>query len=473
MGSIKVYTREETAEYPKGLALSVHIAVGMDKKEPAPLNKNCGILYASAAVRENDTLAERFVKEPQLLKLGEGEYGVTAKWIDADGNEPAPGKRLLWETTDFISFDECEMICASEIADAKEEMEIPDDLAAKAGDAWEKHTNAVDHIVFPLAPGFADPVIFRWKNAWYFIATNDNLDDVGLYVRKADTVESLFAENVTESCILPYDEKRDLLQTFWAPEFHVIGGELYLLFAVGGKEWGPQCHMMHLKPGGEILNADDWEDPVKVVRRDGSALWEGGISLDMTYLSAGGKSYLVWSARQKIFTEEDTGSMLYIATVDEKKPWILTGEPVRLARPLYGWENMQGTINNEGPFALVAGDTVYLAYSGGAAGGDSYAVGCMTAFAGADLCDPKNWKKCPAPVLSSYLAEGVYGPGHNAFFKDEKGELYMTFHGQTACDRKKRCTAVARVRTDEKGSPVWVKNVVVNPFNTGYNIEKH
>ena len=81
----------------------------------------------------------------------------------------------------------------------------------------------------------------------YFIATNDNNDDVGLFVRYADTVAGLFDKDVKEYCILDYDEDRELIQTFWAPEFHMIGDDLYILFAVGPKNWGPQSHMMKLK----------------------------------------------------------------------------------------------------------------------------------------------------------------------------------------------------------------------------------
>ena len=92
---------------------------------------------------------------------------------------------------------------------------------------------------FPLADGYGDPVIFRWDDKWYYISTNDNLDDVGFYVREADTVHGLFEEGIEAHCILDFDPSRNLEKTFWAPEFHVIGGELYILFAVSGHQWGP------------------------------------------------------------------------------------------------------------------------------------------------------------------------------------------------------------------------------------------
>ena len=257
---------------------------------------------------------------------------------------------------------------------------------------------------FPLGKGYADPVILRWQDKWYFIATNDNTGDIGLYVREADTVSGLFADDTKEYCILDYDEERGFRETFWAPEFHVIGNDLYILFAVGAGGFTPQAHMMRLHNGGSITCESDWEAPVSVKKRDGSFLFDTGITLDMTRFEENGTNYLVWS--QRMFKPKDTGSMLYIATVDAGKPWMLTSEPVLLSRPLYGWENGEGTINNEGPYPLIVGDMLYLAYSGGAAGGCSYTVGFLSLPLGKDPLVPANWKKSCAPELSFYSVPG-------------------------------------------------------------------
>ncbi len=306
---------------------------------------------------------------------------------------------------------------------------------------------------FPLDTGWGDPVILPWEGKYYYIATNDNLDDVGFYVREADRPEELFAEGIEQHVILDYDEEREFIQTFWAPEFHVIGGRLYILFAVGPKEWGPQCHLMRLKEGGRITDPKSWEEPVKILKKDGTALCEKGISLDMTYIRGNERSYVVWSYREHIGSPLDTGSMLYIAEIDEKTPWILKSDPVLLSRPLYGWENTEGTINNEGPHAFVADGTVYLTYSGGAANGYTYVVGLLCADTSADLLELANWKKSQTPVLSFYSVEGVYGPGHNSFFADPDGNLMIAYHGETAIDKKLRCPGIHRVHFDLQGRP--------------------
>jgi GH43 family beta-xylosidase len=309
---------------------------------------------------------------------------------------------------------------------------------------------------FPLATGYADPVILLWENKYYYIATNDNVDDIGIYVREGNSISDLFSPGYQESIILNVDEERDFIQTFWAPEFHMIGDDLYILFAVSGKKWGPQCHMMKLKRGGNILKAEDWETPVRVKRADGTFLTQDGITLDMTYFKANGTSCVLWSYRKDIGTPLDTGSMIYIATIDESNPTVLTSEPVLLTRPLYGWENIQGTINNEGPYPLVTEDTVYITYSAGAANGYTYALGLLSIPVDGDFLDAKAWRKAAAPVLSYYSIDGVYGPGHNSFFRDKDGEVMIMYHGEVKLAAQDiRCTGMHRVHFNADGVPVF------------------
>jgi len=309
---------------------------------------------------------------------------------------------------------------------------------------------------FPLARGYADPVILPWNNKYYYVATNDNKDDIGIYVREADTINGLFAQGFTEAVILDLDEEKGFNQTFWAPEFHVIGEELYILLAVSGSVWGPQCHMMKLKKGGNLLTAADWYEPVRVKRADGTFLAAEGITLDMTYFRADGVSCVVWSYRKGIGTPLDTGSMLYIATVEEADPTILTSEPVLLSRPLFGWENIQGTINNEGPYPLITEDTVYITYSGGAACGYTYALGLLSIPRCCDYLDINNWKKAGTPVLSYLSTDGVYGPGHNSFFRDYDGTIMIMYHGEEEIVKfGTRCTAMHRVHINRAGVPLF------------------
>lgn len=518
MAIIRVFTREAIGEaYPEATAHSVHFALTCEAHEEMILNQNYGILFPKAKIREDNTLEERGIRSPRILRR-DSVYYICADQIDHEGNPvlPPEKKALTWRTDDFVSFEECDPVeCCDGQSHPSDRVQIPEELLPKIYERWiplqakcsapmeplevnslegleeklkmirgkviysdgsvdEKPVSwDMDSVLklsgnryrirgkmspvrtgFPLTVGLADPLIFHWKDKWYYIATNDNADDIGLYVRQSDSVDGLFAEVIETKCILDLDEKRNLCQTFWAPEFHVIGDSLYILFAVSDHNWGPQCHMMRLKENGDIMKPEDWEDPVRVKRMDDHFLTEDGITLDMTYFESVGKSYLVWSYRYGIGSPLDTGSMLYIATTDPKTPWILTSEPVLLSRPLFGWENQSGTINNEGPYPLILGDRIYLAYSGGAACGCSYVVGYLKAKVGDDLLDHTSWEKEPTPVLHLQSIEGIQGPGHNSFFYDEDGRLMIAYHAQ---EREKyfcRCSAFHRVHISRSGFPL-------------------
>lgn len=512
---IKVYTREpETGCYPAGLAYSVHMAYSTDRETFRPLNKNYGILFAEAEIREDNTIFPKGVKDPGIVVLENDCYGIVATRINESGDldENCNEKFLLWKTEDFIEFEYVgpveksrlvsrqisdrvelsrevfetavqywspvfqtgaevaeyvEAKSARELCDVKATVVYSDGSVSLKKIDWEtenidfqmpgvyeiKGKICSEKYPFPLTKGYGDPVLFRWEGKWYYIATNDNKNAIGLYVREADTVKDLFAEDTKEHIILAKDESRQLIQTFWAPEFHIIGGELYILFAVSGKAWGPQCHMMKLKKGGHITDPDSWESPIRVRRMDGTFLAEGAITLDMTYIKTVRASYVVWSYREHIGTPLDSGSMLFIATVEEREPWKLTSDPVLLTRPLLGWENVEGTINNEGPYAFIHDSKVYLSYSGGSADSYTYAVGLLTALEEDDLLDIDSWKKRSTPVLSFYSVEGEYGPGHNSFYVNENGDLMIAYHGETAIDLHLRCDGIRRVHFRKGGVP--------------------
>ena len=457
MPSLKVFTKEPTGEnYPYALAGSVHFAFKEEGKAYKELNNGYGMLFARASIRQNNTLEPKTLGNPRIY-CAEGEYLIFAEEQSEEGTPIEDASVLLFRTKDLVTFESQQKVFKrefeKELSAATPEVSISEEQLKKVKNRWLPLRREQDPIVFPMAVGMADPVVFFWEGSWYFLATNDNVNDIGLFVRKADSVKGLFAENIETTCILDYNEEKGLMQTFWAPEFHVIGGELYILFAVSGKEWSPQCHMMKLKKGGEILKSEDWEEPVRVCRGDGNYLTQDGITLDMTYFKVQDTSYLVWSYRYGINSPLDTGSMLYIATTDETKPWVLTSEPVLLSRPLFGWENIAGTINNEGPYPLILGDKIYLAFSGGAACGYSYAIGYLVANTVDDLLQVENWKKEPAPVLCSTFIPGIEGPGHNSFFYDEKGRLMVTYHAQETEKYHKRCTTMHRVHIGEDGFP--------------------
>ncbi len=463
---IKVYTRNVSKKgYPAGLANSVHFALIDEKDEGrvTPLNNDYGILFVEGEISDDNTIVPMGAADPKIIKSDDGGYTVFAKRIYEDGSDVTKdnGKVWCWKTRDMMHFETIGLVETVQFDRYEPRDQIVTD-ASFSPDRVIKYWNPsvpdgvkIPKYDFPLLKGYGDPVIFSWEGKRYFVSTYDNLHDVGIYVREADSVAGLFKEGTKEHLILPYDPSRNLIQTFWAPEFHVIGGELYILFAVSGKEWGPQCHLLKFKKGGSITDPDSWDDPIRVVRRDGTPLAkDGAITLDMTYFKTGTGSYVVWSYREYMGTPHDTGSMLYIATIDEEKPWQLTSDPVLMSRPLYGWENVEGTINNEGGYAFFKDGEIFMTYSGGAANSYTYAVGLFRAGLDADLLDMSSWKKSITPVLSFYSVDEL-GPGHNSFFEDEEGRLMIAYHGEMSMDSTLRCDAIRQVFFKEDGTPYF------------------
>src|SRR5690554_3722876 len=430
--SILVYTRTTIPEsYPGHLANSIHFAYSNDGKVFKPLNQNYGILFALAEIDEKNVIKAKGLKNPYIFQTADGHFGILAVKTNYDGSndQESRGNALLWLSPDLIKFEEQVLL------------DLQKDLY-------------VERVICQYNP---DRGIYQlyWQGVDGNFYCNTMAD-----LKDKDSISA--AEKIGTWPVSPGDE----VEYLRLPEGAIPGNtitikeelmdkirEKCIFFAVSGKEWGPQCHVMKLKKGGEITDPDSWSDPIRVLKKDGSYLCETGITLDMTYFELEGVSYVVWSERYNIGTPDDSGSMLYIATVDSEQPWQLTSDPVLLSRPLYGWENVEGTINNEGPYPLITDSHVYIAYSGGAANGYTYAVGLLSIEKGKDLLDVNNWYKRPTPALSFYSIAGEYGPGHNAFYTDENGDVMITYHAEPDMGGNKRCSAIRRVHFDIDGEP--------------------
>lgn len=314
------------------------------------------------------------------------------------------------------------------------------------------------HFPFPVEKrAWGDPIITLYNGKYYFIGTDDWGGNKMFEARCADSPEELFSENVQKSVLL-CAETSEFDSTFWAPEFHIAGGKMCLFCTLGKGAFDPQSHVMVLRDGGDIMNPADWSEPRRCVVPDGRFLsvnplgdGKNGITLDMTYFEIKNRGYAAWSFRTWAGT--DSGSMIMFAEVDPEKPWQLLTYPTLMTRPELGWENIDGTDNNEGPHPIVTENKVYLAYSGGNAAGDTYVIGMMTADTSADLTDMASWEKAMKPVLASDFVKGELGCGHNGFFIDEFGDTYITYHGHKTLGNSDRIDGIRRVQFKPDGSP--------------------
>ena len=122
-----------------------------------------------------------------------------------------------------------------------------------------------------------------------------------------------------------------------------------------------------------------------------------------------------------------------------------------LSKPEYGWANNH-TFVDEGPFALIRGDKLYLTFSS-AAVDTSYVVGLLTIEKGKDLLDANNWSKKNYPLLTSRSVEGEFGTGHNAYVIDDDGTVWNTYHARPGVDGV-RSSGIRRVHFDVEGDIV-------------------
>ena len=306
------------------------------------------------------------------------------------------------------------------------------------------------HFAFPICTDRADPCVCRWNGKYYFIATNDADNNHTLYMRCAESLEGI--ADAEEHLILDSSTYEDVKGLLWASEFHEIDGRLYLFHAcTPGPFFCEESHVMELREGGDPLRKEDWSRPRRVVRRDGSELCEQGkeITLDMTEFEWQGELYAIWSQRQ--FLPKDLGAWLYIAKLNREKPWMLASDPVVLSKPEFGWANNH-TFVDEGPFALIRGDRLFVTFSS-AAVDSTYVVGLLQIEAGKELLVKENWLKTGYPLFSSRSYAGEYGTGHNAYVIDEDGIIWNTYHARPGIDGP-RSSGIRRVHFDIDGEPM-------------------
>lgn len=289
---------------------------------------------------------------------------------------------------------------------------------------------------FPMMSNRADPNIVYYNGKYYAMGTSDTGGMKTLFIRSSDTLAGLKDQKAGTATEGGYKVEGQDVYLFgendglghkgyhWAPELHVINGKLYCFYATfpAGKagdenitnspNWaGPSAYVMELKDGGDPTKTADWLEH-RVQAKDGGVLSPHGLSIDMTYFEAGGKSYIAWSQGDQ--ERKGAKANVSIAEVNSDKPWQAITEPQRLMRPEWGWE-LDGV--NEGPNVLVSGGKVYMVFSAQLVT-PQYATGMLIANVGDDLTDPASWTKSNYPWLHNGTFAGQFGLGHNSYFTD-------------------------------------------------------
>lgn len=293
--------------------------------------------------------------------------------------------------------------------------------ATQAGNAEAGSPNTFTN---PIYPNGADPWLEYFDGNYYLTTTTWTSQ---LVMRKSPTLAGLatatpihiWSESELERCC-----------NFWAFEFHRLktekGYRWYVMYTSGIAENYDRQHLSVIESHGD--------DPLGPYTYKGSPMphtW----NIDGNYLEHNGQLYLLWSEWVK-----DEQSIFIAKMVN---PWTITGEKVLIAKPDYEWEK-SGMKVNEGPEILKRNGRTFMIYSASFCNTPDYKLGLIELTG--DPLKPESWKKSPEPVFSK--ANGVYGPGHNGFFKSPDGtEDWLIYHGNAS--EKEGCSSTRSLRAQK------------------------
>lgn len=297
----------------------------------------------------------------------------------------------------------------------------------------------------PLNDSGPDPWLSWYDGYYYLAATTWGDASAGLTMRKAKTIEGLKQAKPVQ---IWRDDTEDRCCNFWAPEFFLLDGP-------NGLRW--YGHFTGGATGEDFVNTQFMHviesagtDPMGPYTYKGKLVERN--ALDGTVLQLNGKMYAVYSEWNK--TQD-------LAIKEMSSPWETIGEEQIISRPTYDWETQEGTVN-EGPVALQRDGKTWIIYSASACWGPNYKLGMLT-YTGGDPMDPESWSKHPEPVFERSDENGVYGPGHNMFFKSPDGsEDWMAYHANAketdVCDMG-RTPRMQKFTWNADGTPNFGKPV--------------
>lgn len=243
----------------------------------------------------------------------------------------------------------------------------------------------------------------------------------------------------------------------WAPEIHFIDNKWYMYFAAD--DGNNHNHRMYVV---ENTSTDpftgDWVFKGKV--SDATDKW----AIDGNVFSHLGQMYMIWSGWEG---NENGQQNIYIAKMSN--PWTISSERVMISSPEYEWEK-QGHLPgqnpdqvnvNEGPQFLKGKDRIFIIYSASGCWTDNYTLGMLTAANHSDLMNPGSWVKSPEPVFKPEPGSGIYGAGHNSFFKSPDGsEDWILYHANPGPGQgcgNKRAPRAQQFTWNKDGTPNFGK----------------
>ena len=332
-------------------------------------------------------------------------------------------------------------------------------VAAAAQTASDTFTN-------PLLQSGPDPWVLSFDGFYYFMATTGHNLTIWKTRDITDLKDGEKKAVWTPPATGPYSHE------IWAPELHRFDGKWYIYFAADAGN-NDTHRVFALENSASDPLAGEWVFKGKVA--DATDKW----AIDPTAFEQGGRRYMLWSG-----WEGDTNGQQNIYIAEMSNPWTISSPRVMLSNPKYDWERVYISPKqagphveiNEGPEILQHGDKIFLTYSASACWTDDYELGMLEAKANSNLLNAKSWKKSDHPVFKQDPKAGVFGPGHNGFFKSPDGkEDWIIYHanpqsaegcGGARSPRIQKVTWKAN-GTPDFGTPVPTATPLAKPSHEG------
>ncbi len=283
-----------------------------------------------------------------------------------------------------------------------------------------------------------DPYIIKHGEKYYYCLSDSTNKEIWLWssanLEELDTTKEKYL--VWRAPLEgPYSKQ------VWAPELHFLDGKWYIYFtADDGKNKNHRLYVIE-SVGDSPLG--EYHNPVKLQWQDDD-YW--GIDETVFRNEFDGTLYMVWSGWPGATNGKQN---LYIAPM--ATPTTLKGPRRLLSQPEYAWE---GWIN-EGPSVLKQNNRIYITYSAHESWSSKYCLGLLYIDSYADLLDPVCWKKQSTPILEADHQAGIFGPGHNSFFKGPDDTDWIAYHAKTTRKKgwKDRKACIQPVKWDAAGLP--------------------
>ena len=270
----------------------------------------------------------------------------------------------------------------------------------------------------PLKVDGADPCLFFY-DGYYYLSTTTARD---VKLRRAKRIGDL--ANAPDVQVWKDDDpSRD--RDIWAPEFHLLdagdgsGPRWYLYYTASA---GPEpSHRMYVAQSATTDPMGPYTFKAKLL----TDAKDEHYAIDGTVVRQdNGQLIFAWCGRPSPY-----GQGIFISKMTN--PWTLAGERTSLDTDGFGCD-----VVREGPEFLRHDNKLFLVYSMCDAATPDYRMSALVADAGADLSAATSWTQLPRLLMARVDQNGVWGTGHNFFFKSPDGtQDWQAYHAKISTER--------------------------------------